>query len=125
MKELVPISIVIPTYKREQVLVNTIEYLQKLDYRPAEIIVVDQTLKHERKTEQQLNLLNKKSIIRWIRLQRPSIPHAMNTGLLKAKHEVVLFLDDDIIPDKNLIFAHFHAHCDKSVYLVAGRAIKP
>jgi glycosyltransferase involved in cell wall biosynthesis len=125
MSKTIPLSVVIPTYQREQVLLSTIDYLENFDQNPAEIIVVDQTIKHERETEQQLSRLDENGIIRWIRLQRPSIPHAMNTGLLQAKHEIVLFLDDDIIPDKNLIFAHFHAHCDKSADLVAGRVIQP
>jgi len=33
----------------------------------------------------------------------------MNLGLQEAKGEIVLFLDDDIIPDRNLISANLKA----------------
>jgi GT2 family glycosyltransferase len=126
VNELVPISAVIPTYQREQVLLNTIEYLQKLDPRPAEIIAVDQTLKRERKTEQQLSLLNKKGIIRWIRVQRPSIPHAMNIGICESSYPIVLFVDDDIVPASGLIEAHAMAYQESDeIWSVAGQVLQP
>ena len=49
-----PISIVIPTYRRDAVLTETIAHLIELDPRPAEILVVDQTEMHEEAVERAL-----------------------------------------------------------------------
>lgn len=126
MKELNTISVVIPTYQRDQVLINTIRHLLNLNKSPFEIIVVDQTLKHERKTEQQLSMLDKNGIIRWIRLKKPSIPHAMNIGLCKASFSIVLFVDDDIVPAPSLIEAHAAAYQEsKNIGAVAGQVLQP
>jgi GT2 family glycosyltransferase len=118
------LSVVIPTYRREQVLLNTLEYLLCLDPAPSEILVVDQTPEHEPLTTHELSRLESGGRIRWIRLPHPSITHAMNTGLEQARGEVALFLDDDIIPHPNIIAAHLCAH--KAGYnIVAGQVLQP
>ena len=119
------ISVVVPTYQREQILLDTIQYLRKLQPPPEEIIVVDQTRNHEVATEEQLGLWHKNRDIRWIRQEEPSIPKAMNKGLLFARNDIVLFLDDDIIPSNNLVTAHANAHGDQGVGVVAGKVIQP
>jgi len=121
----VPISIVIPTYCRDQVLLDTLDSLFRLQPRAAEILVVDQTPAHVPETEARLRQLDGAGSIRWLRLDRPSIPGAMNTGLLRAKEGIVLFLDDDIVPDGGLVAAHLRAHMEDGVGLVAGRVLQP
>ncbi len=125
MSQLIPISIVIPTYRREGVLIETLERLLAMEYCAEEMVIVDQTALHEAKTEEVLRELSDKGRVVWIRLPRPSVPHAMNTGLTRAMHDVVLFLDDDIIPGSGLVQAHLTAHLETSATLVAGRVIQP
>lgn len=121
----VPISIVIPTYCREQVLLETVAHLLRLGPRAAEILVVDQTPRHAPETDARLRQLDGAGSIGWLRLDRPSIPGAMNAGLLRAKEEIVLFLDDDIVPDAGFVAAHLRAHTEDDVGLVAGRVLQP
>jgi GT2 family glycosyltransferase len=118
------LSVVIPTYERENVLLDTIKYMSKLAVPPSEIMVIDQTKNHEPATLNSLTDLNAQGKIRWISLSNPSIPHAMNVGLKEAKNDIVMFLDDDIIPDKNLIAAHVHAH-EEGHDVVAGQVLQP
>jgi GT2 family glycosyltransferase len=120
-----PICAVIPTYRREQVLLDTIEFLLRLEPAPAEILVVDQTEEHEAATVLRLETLEREGRIRWLRLPQPSIPKAMNTGLLAAREPLVLFLDDDIRPEAGLIDAHVSAHATLDNAIVAGRVIQP
>lgn len=120
-----PISIVIPTYRRDRVLLESLEHLLKLRPRAAEILVVDQTLRHAAETEARLRQLDGAGRIRWLRLDRPSIPGAMNVGLVRASEEIVVFLDDDIVPDVGLVAAHLRAHTGDGVGLVAGRVLQP
>ena len=119
------LSVVIPTYQRERVLLETIDSLINLQYGPAEILIVDQTREHRPDTQNELANLDTVGKIRWIRLAHPSITRAMNVGLEAARNEVVLFLDDDIIPDTFLISSHAQAHADHSCNIIAGQVLQP
>ena len=120
-----PVSIVIPTYRREQVLLDTIRYLHALHPPPDEIVIVDQSELHEPTTTEALQTWHQDGRIFWVRLAQPSITHAMNTGLTQARSEIVLFLDDDIIPDSNLIAAHARAQGEDNCNIVAGQVLQP
>lgn len=119
------ISIVIPTFGREQVLVDTIRDLLLLEDAADELLIVDQTPQHEPATEMALQEFALRNGVRVIRLDQPSITHAMNFGLLQATGEVVLFVDDDVRPFASLIGAHRAAHGTPGVRLVAGRVLQP
>lgn len=120
-----PITVAIPTYRRERVLTETLQYLLALHSPPAEILVLDQTERHEPATDQRLADLHASGVIRWVRLAEPSIPKAMNQGLLLATQDIVLFVDDDIRPEPALLLAHLVAHEGQGDVLVAGRVIQP
>ena len=66
------ISVVIPSYKRNQVLCDTVEYLLSLKYKPLEIIIVDQSPNHDPNTEDFLKSLHSKNQINWIKKKKPS-----------------------------------------------------
>jgi len=121
------ITVVIPTYGREQVLVDAITYLLALHVTPGQILVIDQTLEHEPRTWQMLNAWIGQGVVQRITFSPPSIPHAMNQGLLHASTAYVLYLDDDIIPDKNLITAFVAAlnEVSDSVSCLVGQIIQP
>jgi len=119
------LSTVIPTFKRERVLIETLDHLLGLSELPNELLVIDQTLRHEPSTEERLALLDSTASIRLVQLQPPSIPAAMNRGALEARGEILLFLDDDIVPDPRLLQAHLNAHSAHSGDLVAGRVLQP
>jgi glycosyltransferase involved in cell wall biosynthesis len=119
------LSVVIPTYGRDEVLINTIEALLNLDFKADEILIIDQTENHSLRTEDVLERLNKETDILWIRIQFPSITRAMNIGLRKANGERVLFLDDDIVPDPELIRCHRYYGNIYPSSIIAGRVLQP
>jgi GT2 family glycosyltransferase len=116
---------VIPTYCRGQVLLATIGYLLGLETRAQEILVIDQTPEPEAEVAATLDAWEQERKIRRVRQSRPSIPKAMNRGLLEARHDIVLFLDDDIIPDAKLVEAHLAAHENRPGGIVTGRVLQP
>ncbi len=118
------VSVVIPTYQRERVLLDTIGRLLALEQAAGEILVVDQTLVHEPATERVLAEFEREKRIRWIRLSQASITHAMNIGLEQARHDIVLFVDDDIVPGSDLIGAYSRAHSEGH-NIVAGQVLQP
>lgn len=116
---------IIPSYCRGQVLLDTLGHLRELQVPPAEILVVDQTPAHPPEVDRQLRDWERDGTVRVVRLTAPSIPKAMNAGLLAARTDLVLFLDDDIVPCTDLIAAHEHAHAREQDVLIAGRVIQP
>jgi GT2 family glycosyltransferase len=125
VREPLALTIAIPTYRREAVLIDTIQALLTLHPAPLEVLVLDQTERHEAETASYLLELASRGAINWIRLGKPSITAAMNEGLRRATGDVVLFLDDDIRPEPELLGAHLAAHRDHPSGLVAGRVIQP
>lgn len=119
------VSVAIPTFQREQVLIDTVSALLAQVPPPAEILVLDQSPQHEAHIEQQLCAWDASGQIRWLRLPAPSITRAMNQGLLAARSEVVLFLDDDIVPEPGLIAAHLGRYIDSAVSGVVGQIVQP
>lgn len=120
------ITIVIPTYEREKVLVDSIRYLLGLALPADELLVIDQTPRHDPGTESTLSKWDREGSIGWIRHQQPSTIEAMNRGLSEAKGDIVLFLDDDIIPEESLISAHLRAYeQNPGAWAVVGRVIQP
>lgn len=119
-----PITIAIPTFRREQVLIDSIGSLLRLEPSAAEILVLDQTREHVPQVGSLLHGWNASGQIRWLRFPEPSIPGAMNQGLVEARNDIVLFLDDDIVPCADLLAAHVKAH-RKGHRLVAGRVLQP
>lgn len=119
-----PLTVAIPTYRRDAVLVDTLRALLAAEPAVAEVLVLDQTPAHAPATEAQLAAWERDRRIRRLRLPCPSIPAAMNRALLEADAEVVLFLDDDIVPLPGLAAAHAAAH-GGARELVAGRVLQP
>ncbi|RMF24260.1 MAG: glycosyltransferase [Cyanobacteria bacterium J083] len=116
------ISVIIPTYGREEALRDSIGDILAQDYPDFEVLVVDQTRKHEPATEQYLEELANKQKIRWFRVDWASLPGARNYGVRRAKGEIVLFVDDDIRLKPGYLLAHAKNYLEKpEIGAVAGR----
>ncbi|WP_297832728.1 glycosyltransferase [Thermomonas sp.] len=118
------LAIVIPSYRRGAVALDSLRALLALPQPADEILLVDQTRDHPAELAAALQALHDAGQIRWLRLPEPSIPHAMNVGLQQAGSDVVMFLDDDIVPDAQLVAAHRQAQSQGDA-LVAGRVFQP
>jgi GT2 family glycosyltransferase len=119
------ITIAIPTYNRGAILVETIERLLMLAPRADAILIADQTKEHPAGVEERLRAWHDARAIRWMRLEEPSIPKAMNDALAAAETELVLFFDDDLIPEGGIVGAHVRAHADEGIWAVAGQVLQP
>ena len=93
------VSVIIPTYRRCNMLSRAIDSVLLQTYKNIEIIVVDD---NDPQTEWRMNtsLLMKKYLVD-SRIRYVCHPHNMNgsvarnTGIHKAKGEIITFLDDD------------------------------
>ena len=120
------LSIVIPTYLREHVLLETLRFLLAAPTPAGEILVVDQSPEHLPEISETLSAWNESGRIRWIRLPHPSITKAMNHGLREAVGPLVLFLDDDIVPCSDIVREHQRMHADDPLlWATVGQVIQP
>jgi GT2 family glycosyltransferase len=116
------ISIIVPTYGREEPLKDTIADLLQQDYSNFEILVVDQTPIHLPSIQSYLEELEKIQKIRWFKLNWASLPGARNYGIRQAKGEIILFIDDDVKIPVDYLKNHARNYQDKpEIGAVAGR----
>lgn len=118
------VSVVVPTYNRPQALLETVRSLLEQQYAASEIIVVDQS----EDVPESVELFFRRDHVvklRYIRLEQPSLPKARNVGIQQASGDVVLFVDDDVVPlHDDFILRHVVNFTDPRVVGVAGRVIE-
>ena len=85
------IAIGIPTYLRDQVLVDTLRYVLAQDPPPDEIVIVDQSPTHDEATTLFLEQLRKAGKINLIAQTEPSLTKARNRILVESTSDVVCF----------------------------------
>lgn len=125
LENVVDVSIIIPTYNRNQVLRKTLESLRTLNPSPREILVIDQTETHDAETEAFLQDAISRREIEYIYQAKPNAQRARNVGIARARGEVLLFLDDDVIVDSGLVGAHWKNYEDRTLGAVCGFFLDP
>ena len=103
----IKLSIVIPTINRYDDLEKTIGYLQKQNFEKYEILIIDQT---DQIKSRDLTFLDQR--VEQIYEDEKSASKARNIGLKRAKGDVVLFLDDDVIIESSAYLTHILSHFD-------------
>ncbi|MGB3561386.1 MAG: hormogonium polysaccharide biosynthesis glycosyltransferase HpsN [Geitlerinemataceae cyanobacterium] len=116
------ISVIIPTYGREEPLRDTISDVLAQDYPDFEILVVDQTSTHQPETQTYLQTLAESKKIEWFRLEWASLPGARNYAIERSKGDIILFIDDDVRMQPNYLQNHAKNYLEKpEIGAVAGR----
>ena len=115
------ISLIIPTYNREELLVQTLRCALQQDLPDCEILVIDQTTGHQPETER--FLAEHHSDIIHIQRTEPSVTKARNEGLRRARGDILVFVDDDTSFEPGFLAAHRDAHM-AGADIVQGRVIE-
>ncbi|MEO1093286.1 MAG: hormogonium polysaccharide biosynthesis glycosyltransferase HpsN [Cyanobacteria bacterium J06638_28] len=116
------ISVIVPTYQREEVLCGTIAELLQQDYPDFEILVVDQTDSHKPETQAYLEETANSGKIQWYKLPWASLPGARNYGVERCRGSIILFVDDDVELPVGYLQSHAQVFLDNTeVGAVAGR----
>lgn len=103
------ISVIIPTYNREDCLFNTLESFDEqkcsVDF---EILVIDQS--ENPSNEKIERILKVRSKVHYYRIDRAGRSIAKNAAIPLASGQVLLFCDDDIIAESNFLDIHWNTH---------------
>lgn len=96
-------SVIICTYNRAGILRENLSTLQRQAYAPGrlEILVVDNCSSDDTPAVAGMFADNVRHPVRYVYESRQGLSHARNSGYREARGEVVIFLDDDALPEKN------------------------
>jgi GT2 family glycosyltransferase len=117
------VCLAIPTYNREQVLLDTIRQVLAQEPPADEVLVVDQTVNHAPATARDLTAWHREGRIRWIRRSSPNASSARNQALIEARSDIVIFIDDDVVLGPGFVEAHRRSYDDARVDMVAGQVL--
>ena len=119
-----PVTVIIATLNRDRPLCVTLEYfLLREKYRPFEVIVIDQSDRHDQATTEFLAKIADR--INYVRAPYKSLTRARNHGVRLASGQIIIFVDDDTEPFMGFIAGHVAAYVSDRVWMVTGPALSP
>ena len=115
-------SVVIPSFNRVQQLDTLLSALAAQDTEePFEVIVVlDGSTDGSRRLMERWEEIGLFASFRWVEQPQKGQAAARNLGAFLARAPLLLFLDDDIVPDGNLISVHLAHHKAGEAIAVLG-----
>ncbi len=117
------ITVAIPTLGRFEEVRDTIEGVLSGTRIPDEIIVSDQNSPALPLLDAYLK--SRSPLIRHVKTEPKGVVFNMNTLLREAKSDVILYLDDDVVPSSGLVEAHLKNYAEGRTEGVAGRVEQP
>jgi glycosyltransferase involved in cell wall biosynthesis len=114
-------SVIIPTYNREAELERVLSALEKQEGQHAfEVFVVD-----DGSADGTSQVLSKQRLFPLTSLRQDNAgpAAARNAGIRQARGDVVIFIDDDVIPDSNLILEHLDTQASRRGVVIG--ALRP
>jgi len=110
-----PISVVICTRDRTDLLKGALEAILAIDYPHREIIVIDNAPSNTSTAE-----LVARLPVRYVKEERPGLDWARNRGIAEARHEIIAFTDDDVRPDAGWLRGIAAGFADPEIMAVSG-----
>lgn len=109
------VSVLICTYNRADYLKKCLDSMLDQTYDTFEVIVVNGP-----STDKTEDLLKKYTFKHIQQKNKSGLSAARNLGIREAKGEIIAFIDDDAIADKNWIKSHVKRYNDETVGGVGG-----
>lgn len=110
-----PISVVICTRDRTDLLAGCLRTVLALDYPSYEVVVIDNAPSSDATTRLASSLP-----VRYVREDRPGLDWARNRGIAEARHDIIAFTDDDVRVDRTWLRAIGNALLDPEIMGVTG-----
>jgi GT2 family glycosyltransferase len=115
------ISVVIPTRNRAQKLRRTLDGLcaQSVPAAAFEVVVVDNASSDDTRATVG-GYLDRAAHWKYLREPKPGAAAARNSGIRASQGEIVLFLDDDVVPDPRLVEEHGKSHREQAAVVLGS-----
>ena len=108
----------VPTLNRGPYLTDTLHDLLAQEHRPLEILIVDQSTQENAALRELV--AQYPELISYHKVGFHGLPLARNYGWQNAKHEAVIFVDDDIRCGPELVSEHLRVLTKSNCGMVAG-----
>jgi GT2 family glycosyltransferase len=119
------VSIIIPSFNRAKVLRATLAQFLNQPFQSFEIWVIDQSDPPDREENFSYLLEVGDPRLHYLHITRRGPSNARNEGLVRAKGEIILFVDDDILlVSQDFVAAHQRAYEMPAIGGVTGRHIE-
>jgi GT2 family glycosyltransferase len=114
------ISVVTPTFRRKEILLRHLEALnrQTLDRSRFEVVVADDGSNDG--TREAVEGFKALYPLRYCCQSNRGLAATRNLGLQHASHDLILFLDDDVIPSESCLEEHLRPHLEEERVVVLG-----
>lgn len=120
-RNVLPVSILIPTMNRPKSLDRTIKGYLEAKYIPSQIVIVDQSEKKSReKVGQVVEKYTSLIDIKYIYQEKASSTKARNTAYDYAKEEIIIYSDDDVDVYDDTIKKVYDFMQNKTIAMIAG-----
>ncbi|BDG05822.1 glycosyltransferase family 2 protein [Anaeromyxobacter oryzae] len=116
------VTVIIPTYRRADVLPSCLDGLERQTYAPLEVITVDQS-PDERTREIVAARTPRGFAYRYLHSAVAGVSLARNLGLRASKGSLVAFTEDDAVPEPTWIEAMVRAFETTDADLVGGKIL--
>ena len=115
------ISVQIPTHNRKDLLRRSLEALFKTDFPASdyELVLVDDGGADG--TGDMVKAMNAPCRVKYLYQEKSGAAAARNLGIKNADGEVILFIDDDIFADRDLLKEHWASHQEYPRAVIMGR----
>jgi glycosyltransferase involved in cell wall biosynthesis len=119
------LSVVVPTYNRREGILRLLGALEEQTLPPErfDVVVIDDGSTDG--TAEALAALDTPYRLRVLRQDNDGPAAARNAGLHAARGRLIVFLDDDVVPDAELLEAHAAAQGDADDLVVVGPMYPP
>ena len=114
------ISVQICTHNRKEVLRAVLESLvdQSLPPERYELVLVDDGCTDG--TDEMVAAMGLPYHVEYLRQEHSGLATARNTGIRGANGRIILYIDDDVLADRNLLEEHVRTHDQHEMCVVAG-----
>ncbi len=127
----IKISVVIPTFKRPQLLLKCLSALKNQSFSPENYEVIVVTDGPDEATRQNVeSFTNEHHLLNFIcdnLIVKAGPAAARNHGASSAKGELIVFTDDDCMPDVNWLQSYWNEYCEeqKNEIAFSGKTVVP
>lgn len=116
-------TIIIPTFERKDVLLRTLEAISEQNYDgPWEVVVVDDGSR-DGTSEAVTGWIAGRDRFRYVRQENSGPARARNRGAAEASGRVLVFIDNDILVEKDFLARHLRALNSHPGTWIVGRIV--